>query len=168
MRRCALGRGAGLTAAPASDDDGAVNPFLHAQRVARGLLLWALASIVVGLGLLLSEEATLRAIGVQFVVWGAIDALIAGVGVRDRRRRIARGEAQDPELRRAFERHLRRLLRLNAGLDVGYLAIGAGLVLLWTTPEGLGHGVGVLVQGGFLLLFDAWHGWGVARERSEP
>jgi hypothetical protein len=141
-----------------------MNPFEHAQQIAYTLLGWALLSLMMGLGLLLTESPMLRAVGVQFVVWGAIDALIAAVGLRDRRRRMARGEAADRNQRLAFERHLRRLLRLNAGLDVAYLLIGLGLVLLWTTPEGLGHGTGVLIQGGFLLLFDAWHAWGVAPE----
>jgi hypothetical protein len=37
------------------------------------------------------------------------------------------------------------------------VAVAIGILALWRTPEGLGHGLGVLVQGGFLLVFDAVH-----------
>jgi hypothetical protein len=59
----------------------------------------------------------------------------------------------------AERRRLRRLLRLNAVLDVGYVAVGVGLLLAWRTEAGVGHGWGVVVQGGFLLVFDAVHAW---------
>jgi hypothetical protein len=51
---------------------------------------------------------------------------------------------------------LRRVLLLNAGLDVGYLAAGAALVLAPAArARGLrGDGLAVLVQGGFLLVLD--------------
>jgi hypothetical protein len=132
----------------------------------RQLALWALLSAVAG-GVLAwaaaavggESAATLRAVALQFVVWGAIDGAIAAFGERDRRRRLARGEAGDPAATRAFGARLRRLLRLNAGLDVVYVAVGVALLVGWRTPAGLGHGLGVLIQGGFLLAFDAWHGF---------
>ena len=148
------------TRAPASD------PWTHARRIERQLGTWAALSLVSAAALAWAARAwseplsvTLGAVALQFAVWGAIDGAIAAFGARDRRRRLARGEAADATATAAFGARLRRLLRLNAGLDVGYLAVGLALVLLWRTPAGLGHGVGVLVQGGFLLLFDAWHGW---------
>jgi len=152
---------------PRSDDRAVGNPWGHAGIVGRQLAAWAALSVVAGIVLIgvanaLAADAaavTLRAVALQFVVWGAIDGLIAAAGERDRRRRLARGEDRDPAATRAFGARLRRLLRLNAGLDVGYLAVGLALWLLWRTPEGLGHGLGVLIQGGFLLAFDAWHGW---------
>jgi hypothetical protein len=142
------------------------DPWSLAARVGRQLALWALLSVVAG-GLLAWTAAavagelavTLRAIALQFVVWGVIDGAIAAFGERDRRRRIARGEASDPRATQAFGARLRRLLRLNAGLDLVYVAVGVALLVAWRTPAGLGHGLGVLVQGGFLLAFDAWHGF---------
>ena len=147
--------------APASAD-----PWRAARRVGRQLALWALLSVaaagllawaaaVVGDGL----AVTLRAVALQFVVWGVVDGAIAAFGERDRRRRIARGEDRDPAATRAFGARLRRLLRLNAGLDLIYVAVGAALLIGWRTPAGLGHGLGVLIQGGFLLAFDTWHGF---------
>lgn len=148
----------------------APNPWRHAQRIGAQLAAWALLSLASAavLGWVAGRSggdvgATLRAVAVQFAVWGAIDAAIAALGERDRRRRLARAEDHDASATLAFAARLRRLLRLNAALDVGYLAVGAALVLAWRSPEGLGHGIGVLIQGGFLLAFDAWHGWGVGR-----
>jgi len=142
------------------------DPWTHAHRIERQLGAWAALSLVSAAALAWAARAwpeppaiTLGAVALQFAVWGAIDGAIAALGARDRRRRLARGEAADAAATAAFGARLRRLLRLNAGLDVGYLAVGVALVLLWRTPAGLGHGLGVLVQGGFLLLFDAWHGW---------
>jgi len=148
------------------------DPFVHAEQVGRQLAAWALLSVVTGAVALyvasVSAAATagsafLAAFGMQCLIWGAIDGLIAWFGARDARRRTAAGERHDPVSRAAFGRRLLRLLRLNAGLDVLYVLVGLGLMILWRTPEGLGHGVGVLVQGGFLLLFDTWHGWFAAR-----
>jgi hypothetical protein len=143
------------------------DPWWQARVVGRQLAAWALASVAAGAllfavagGTAEATAATLRAVAIQFVVWGAIDGAIAAFGERDRRRRIARGEADDAAATAAFGARLRRLLRLNAGLDVAYLIVGVALLLAWRTPEGLGHGLGVSIQGGFLLALDAWHGWG--------
>jgi hypothetical protein len=149
------------------------DPWRLARRVGRQLAAWALLSVAAG-GLLAWAAGavasgalgeTLRAVALQFVLWGAIDGAIAAFGERDRRRRIARGEHRDAAATAAFGARLWRLLRLNAGLDLVYVAVGALLLVLWRTPAGLGHGLGVLVQGGFLLVFDAWHGYG---RRPEP
>jgi hypothetical protein len=146
------------------------DPWRHARRIGAQLAAWALLSLA-GAAVLWSiagsagadAAATLRALALQFAVWGAIDGAIAGFGERDRRRRLAHGEHRDAAASAAFAARLRRLLRLNAALDVGYVAVGVALLLAWRTPEGLGHGLGVSIQGGFLLAFDAWHGWGAGR-----
>jgi hypothetical protein len=61
---------------------------------------------------------------------------------------------------------LRRFLILNAILDVGYMAGGAGLILArerldqrprYSAPQAVGDGAAVIVQGGFLLTSDAVH-----------
>jgi hypothetical protein len=145
-----------------------------ARRVGRQLALWALLSVTAAVPIAwaaaaaaaaadLALAATLRAVALQFVVWGAIDGAIAVLALRDRRRRIDRGERGDAAATAAFGARLRRLLRLNAGLDVVYVAAGIAVLLAWRTPAGLGHGLGVLVQGGFLLALDAWHGFRTPR-----
>ncbi len=65
-------------------------------------------------------------------------------------------------------RNLRRLLWINTGLDVLYVA--GGLVLVVTlgaqNPFMAGSGWGVIVQGGFLLIFDLLHALAVPRREA--
>lgn len=108
------------------------------SRLTAALGRWAAASVAAGA--LLSVPSTTRGFGRQTLAWGAIDGAIAAVGAR---RRAARGPT-DPA-------RLRRVLLVNAGLDVGYLATGG-----WLVRDGRwrGDGVAVLVQGLFLLVLD--------------
>ena len=74
-------------------------------------------------------------------MWGVVDGAIAYVGSR---RRAAKGPTD--------RARLRRVLLVNAALDVGYLAAGA-----WLVRDGRwrGDGAAVLVQGAFLLVLDS-------------
>ena len=109
------------------------------SRLTAALGGWAAGSVAAGA--LLSVPRATRGFGRQTLAWGAIDGAIAGVGAR---RRAAKGPT-DPA-------RLRRVLLVNAGLDVGYLAAGA-----WLVRDGRwrGDGAAVLVQGAFLLLLDS-------------
>jgi hypothetical protein len=71
----------------------------------------------------------------------SVDGAIALLGAR----RQAAGRTTDPS-------RLRRVLLVNAGLDVAYLGSGAWLV---RQPGWGGDGAAVLVQGAFLLWLDA-------------
>jgi len=99
---------------------------------------WAAASVAVGAAL--AARPVTRGFGRQTAAWGAVDGAIAFVGSR---RRARRGPT-DPA-------RLRRVLLVNAALDVGYLAAGA-----WLVRDGRwrGDGQAVVVQGAFLLLLD--------------
>ncbi len=105
------------------------------QRLTRVLGGWAAGSLALGSALWLRPGT--RSFGRQTVVWGAVDGVIALVGARRR-------GATDPE-------RLRRVLLVNAGLDLGYLTAGA-----WLVRDGRWRwdGAAVLVQGGFLLVLD--------------
>ena len=100
---------------------------------------WAAGSVVVGAAL--SAAPRTRGFGRQTAVWGLVDGLIAYGG----RRKRARTGPADPA-------RLRRVLLVNAGLDVGYLATGAVLV---RRTRFAGDGWAVLVQGAFLLVLDS-------------
>lgn len=138
------------------------------ERISRALATWALGSIAVGGGLWLdgarADDARRRALGQQTLAWGAIDAGIAAFGDRRRRARLAGlDDPSDPTLQRRERSGLRRLLLVNAGLDVGYVAGG----LAWRRrgdPASRGHGVAVVVQGGFLFVFDLWQARAVTRD----
>lgn len=132
-------------------------------RLLRQLTAWSLGSIVAGAAALLGGGPFLRALGLQFVIWGAVDLVLALSGERDRRRVRTRGEEADAAAAERDRRRLVRLLRINAGLDVAYVAVGIGLIAFGPDRVWAGHGTGVLVQGGFLLIFDALHARALAR-----
>lgn len=139
----------------------------YSQAIAVRLRAWAVFSISVGLALLtfpssfsLSPSFS-SAFGLQCLVWGAIDGLIAWAGLRSAQKR-----SRPPEVEAA---HLRRLLWLNAGLDVLYIAVGAALIYFSAgQADWLGHGWGVMVQGAFLLIFDAAHAYYLPPEPKFP
>lgn len=135
--------------------------------LSRRLLLWSALSIAAGIGLLAFGEPFWRGFGLQAVVWGAIDAAIALFGQRAAARRRAKGP-HGPEALARETRNLRRLLWVNTGLDVLYVA--GGLVLLYTmaaqNPFAGGNGWGIIVQGGFLFVFDLLHAVAVPRKEA--
>ena len=108
------------------------------QDVVRVLGRWAAGSVAVGS--LLTADPRTRGFGRQTAAWGAVDGIIALVGARRQAAGRTTGAAR-----------LRRVLLVNAGLDVGYVAAGA--VLLRTRWRG--DGLAVVVQGAFLLWLDA-------------
>ncbi len=118
----------------------------------RTLAAWSVASLAGG-AVLAARRGGPRAAGFarQSVAWGAIDLAIAASGAVG-----ARGGVQD---RRAETVSLRRLLLLNAALDVGYVVVGAALVRARTVRgrDSVGDGAAVVVQGAFLLALDLSH-----------
>ncbi len=108
------------------------------ERLTQVLGGWAAGSVLVGAAL--SASPRTRGFGRQTLLWGAIDGAIAYAGVRGRRRKGLTDPAR-----------LRRVLLVNAGLDVGYLGLGRRLV---RAERWYGDGVAVLVQGAFLLVLD--------------
>lgn len=123
------------------------------------LMRWAGASVVAGAPLVLLGSAFWRGFGVQSAAWGLIDGAIALAGGRGAATKTARPENHTPA-RRAEERTtLRRVLGINAGLDVAYVL--GGLVLARTRgreePFVRGTGWGIAAQGAFLFGFDLLH-----------
>lgn len=118
------------------------------------LLLWSRLSIIAGLGLL-QGSAFWRGVGWQAIGWGLVDAAIAIWGGRAMRRRYAAlPNPEAPAVQAQESRNLCRLLWLNAGLDVLYILGG---LILQRSRNWRGHGWGIIIQGGFLCLFDLYH-----------
>jgi len=137
--------------------------------LSRRLLLWSALSVAAGALLLLAGGDFWRGFGVQALAWGAIDAAIALFGQRAAAKRRARGPHTAEALAERATTEgapLRRLLWINTGLDVLYVA--GGLVLLYTigaqNPFAAGNGWGIIVQGGFLFVFDLLHALAVPRQ----
>jgi hypothetical protein len=134
----------------------------YETRLSRQLLAWGGANVAGGAVLAAVGAATgdrfLRAFGTQTVGWGAIDAALAlGGAARARRRRST--PPADPASAAAEAARVRRILAVNAGLDVLYivggLAVAAGRGR--TDRAAAGHGLAAVAQGVFLFGFDAWH-----------
>jgi hypothetical protein len=131
--------------------------------VSRRLLAWSVLSMLGGALLWRQGSPFARGFGIQAVVWGAIDALIAGGGLLAQHRSPAPLTLESGERQAA---KLRRLLWFNALLDVGYV-IG-GLWLARTKGQSdahwRGHGWGIVVQGKFLFWFDLYHALRVPKQ----
>jgi hypothetical protein len=109
---------------------------------------WSTGSITLGVFQLFSPNPFVKAFGMQNLAWGSIDGGIAMYGHRNLNK-------MDWSITTAVDEKLkfRRILLINALLDFLYLAVG---FLLWRSAKInlRGHGIGILVQGGFLLIFD--------------
>ena len=121
------------------------------RRLARRLAIWGASSTLLGGALaVVGTTPRARAFGQQNAAWGAIDLAIAAIATR---------QSTPPTTPR-----LRRLLWVNTGLDVGYVAGGAWFAS--TTPDlggrvtpeqARGHGAAVIVQGAALFVLDLTH-----------
>ena len=125
---------------------------LHDVRddLTRRLTAWGVSSVSVGAVLwgvgAARGSRLLVGVGRQSVAWGAIDTLIAAVGSATNQRPVTDVAGTT--------RSLRRLLLVNTGLDVGYLAV-AGLMA--RRPALRGDALGVAVQALALLAIDVGH-----------
>lgn len=126
------------------------NASVVAARLVRTLAAVGGSSVLVGALAARSGSATVRAFGRQTAGWGAIDLAIAGIAT-----------LRPPP---ASANKLRKVLVVNAGLDVGYILVGAHL--MWHRPqfggritvdESLVHGVAIVIQGTALLMLDTVH-----------
>ncbi len=126
------------------------------------LLAWAGLCGGVGVAMMLSTREAIRAFGGMTLAWAVVNALIALFALRGVRHKAR--QSADAETMRGWARQLYRLLWINFGLDILYIAVGVALAR-WDVANRMlvGFGWAVVVQGAFLLLFDGWHGWRVRR-----
>lgn len=134
-----------------------MNFFAWQQRALAPLLVWGAGNVVIGAGALRQKDPISKQIGLQAVVWGAINLVIAVLSRNGSRRKAAQhAEGQlTTQDAAAARRSLRRILLINIGLDAGYLL--TSLVLLRGAarhPKRRGMGLGILIQGAFLFVYD--------------
>ncbi len=125
----------------------------------RRLTRWAWVSITLGaLGLLLAGEFW-RGMAFQFMGWGFVNLGIAYFGNISLQKRLSKLDEKGKKAAEPEEtRKLARLLWTNAGLDVVYMLGGAALAqFLGPEPFWVGTGIGIFLQGAFLLFFDWLH-----------
>jgi hypothetical protein len=134
-------------------------------RLTTALLTWSISSVAVGASIAWAGHRMNRdqlvGFGRQTVAWGAIDAVIAGVGALSRHRR---GELTEVEVEKKV-RSLRKVLLVNAAADVAYVVGGIALVSRsrkqksdmnpkTTLRMGAGDGLAIVIQGAFLFVLD--------------
>ncbi len=131
------------------------------QRISEQLLAWSAGSVVMGLLLRRPGAShTAHSLGLQALAWGAVDGAIALVGREVSLRKARLPDAFTPAVQRQEREGLRRLLLVNVALDVMYVLGGGVLLRLKKVHRSTyGHGLGVLIQGAFLLVFDASHAY---------
>lgn len=121
------------------------------------LTTWGGANLVAGaIGWPLSDEPAWQAFHSMNLAWGAVNLAIALPSLVGH----LRADPTKAEVREVLkaEHGLQATLLLNLGLDVAYLTAGA---LLWERGEFgdepllTGFGRSLIVQGAFLLVFDA-------------
>ena len=121
------------------------------------LLGWGLLSVIAGFALQLNPKPFWKQFGIQALLWGAIDAALALFGIigADKKgKRYVFGEL-GPTDEQKEARSFYRILLINTGLDVGYVALGAWLMQRFKTrADRRGMGLGILIQGLWLFLFD--------------
>lgn len=122
------------------------------------LLIWSILSLLSGLYIWFATNEFGRGFGIQLVAWGAVDAVIAIVGVRSAARRKS---TADPKNEALF---IRKVLWINFGLDVLYILGGFWLIQAYSESFWQGTGWGIVLQGAFLFLFDLIHALRVPTE----
>ncbi len=125
--------------------------------LSRRLLLWAVISILVGAGMMLFGSLFWDYFGLQAVLWGTVDGVIALFGLRRALQRLGHPSDWQTEVQEAAR--IRKLLWINNALDVVYAAGGTALIILFGNGSVFwrGAGWGIVVQGAFLFAFDLYH-----------
>lgn len=142
------------------------NFFDYQRRMLGILLAWGAGNTAASVPMVLSRDARVQQFGLQALAWGAIDAGLALVGRRNAYQQAQRYERGDIDgMAVTHEAHkLRRILLINAGLDVGYILGGAWVARAFPNRPGRqGIGQGILVQGLFLLIYDGLFAWDLSR-----
>ncbi len=130
--------------------DSSYNAAKHQKNAMNVLLTWGVGSALVGAGkMALSTTPYGKAFALQTMVWGGIDAGIAGYGKYSLNKKLLNGSFVPAQERKDF----RKVLLINALIDVGYVGLGVALMRA-KNDKWHGHGMGIATQGAFLVLFD--------------
>ncbi|NPD27403.1 DUF6992 family protein [Corallococcus exiguus] len=129
---------------------------VRVNQTAMGILFgWAVLNIGTGVAGHFASEGETRAFFQANAAWNVVNLVIAWLGYHGQ----ATADPASWDLARSLSegQRMEKVLLLNAGLDVGYIAFGG---FLWERgmrkdSERLrGWGKSVLMQGAFLLVFD--------------
>ncbi len=125
------------------------------ERTAMYILLgWGGLNVVAGGAF--SLNSGYRDFGMMTAGWGLVNAAIAGFALYG-------GSGVSPDLSYSEalqdEMFFNRILAINSGLNAGYIATGFAMNYLGSSTRVKQFGSAVMIQGAFLLGFDAWLLW---------
>jgi hypothetical protein len=136
-----------------------INIWQHQYLLTKRLAFWGIGSFAVGIPMIFMEPF-MRGFGWQAMIWGAINmgiAVFAALKISKRHE-----NSPDPAAREIIEAEaikLKKLLIWMIRCDLVYLLIGL-ILILWLGRQDawwMGTGIGVFIQGLFLLGFDWYH-----------
>lgn len=125
------------------------------QRISRRLLAINTVNITLGTWAA-GRGGVLRGIGMQAVGWGLINIAIAvfgDIGARQRYREL--DDPHNPEIMQQETRKLHRILLINTPLNWVYM--GSGLLIARRSQKHRNTGIGIIIQGAILFVFDFTH-----------
>jgi len=136
---------------------GSFNLYQFQQDTFPILTAWSAGSIISGILWMRNNSPWYKGFGSQFAGWGAVDLILAILGLRSAHtnlRREEHGEIAEVDHNQQTVK-FERLLWINAGLDTGYIA-GGGLLIKRSKDKAFrqGMGWGIVFQGAFLLIWD--------------
>lgn len=132
--------------------------YKHTKTLGRVLGGYALANVAVSGIALGSASGEAKYFHQMNIYWNLVNLGIAGLGLLQSRQENPDSETLSDAVRK--QESIKRTLAFNAGLDVAYMVGGLYLTNYGNdhpdkSDKFRGYGKAVMVQGGFLLLFDA-------------
>jgi hypothetical protein len=130
--------------------------FVRQERMLDPLLVWALGNTLAGSALAVIKDGVPRWIGLQAALWGSMETVMVARVQSAARRFAVAARSGELSARAIHDEALwfERVLAINTGLGVLYVATGALLVFKGRKAFLRGSGAGVLIQGSALLIYD--------------
>lgn len=143
------------TSTAATNPNNRLDIWQFSADVSDRLMLWNAVNIAVGLFLSGRRSPFVRGVASQSIGWGIINILIGLLGKRANANRHARlANPYAPDVQARDTRNLRLLLGGNGLLDVLYIIGGWRLLRRSQQASWRGAGLGIMVQGALLFVFD--------------
>lgn len=151
-------------AAPPVDPGEAARQAFHSRRVrtqlgGMGVLTgWAAANIIGGVAGNFVTHGEVKYFHQMNAMWNTVNLVLGAIGLHNARRDRVRERDLDWKAQRARATASQVVFSINVGLDALYIMAGATTLELGRVhqrPRLTGYGAAVVLQGTFLLAFDA-------------
>jgi hypothetical protein len=130
--------------------------FVRQDRMLDPLLAWGVGNVVGGSLLAAGRGGAMRSIGLQAMLWGAIDTTFAVRWQLAARRNAVAARSGELSADAIHDEAIwfERVQALNTGLGALYITAGAVLAVKGGSSRARGAGAGIMIQGGALLAYD--------------